>query len=289
MPGITHTKVIKFSAYTVQRFKQVQELLDRLDPQAEPQALVVPGSPTPEGGIIVFPGSFNPPTTAHLAMLKQARHFAYLHGHMKVYAAISKHIVDKEAVERPLLVDRIVLLDTVLRHHLRHTGIMLFNRGLYVEQAEAVRACSTYSPKVTELYFLVGFDKIVQILDPRYYEYRDAALHELFALAELLVAPRGAAGTAELTRLLDRPEHRQFASHIHTLPFNTADPDISSTHIRADLADHEPEVPPEVRRFIRQTHAYAPPVQLPDGSSIDCYGERTKAIEALLKHANAGK
>jgi nicotinamide-nucleotide adenylyltransferase len=289
MPGITNTKVIKFSAYTMQRFKQVQALLDRLDPQAEPQALVVPGSPTPEGGIIVFPGSFNPPTTAHLAMLKQARHFAYLHGHMKVYAAISKHIVDKEAVERPLLVDRIVLLDTVLRHHLRHTGIMLFNRGLYVEQAEAVRACSSYSPKVTELYFLIGFDKIVQILDPRYYEDRDAALRELFALAELLVVPRGAAGTAELTGLLDRPENRQFASHIHMLPLNTAYRDISSTRIREDLADHEQEVPPEVRRFIRQTHAYAPPVQLPDGSSIDCYGERVKAIEALLKHANAGK
>src|SRR5260370_18288796 len=115
MPGITNTKVIKFSTYTMQRFKQVQALLDRLGPEAEPQALVVPGSPTPEGGIIVFPGSFNPPTTAHLAMLKQARHFAYLHGHMKVYAAISKHIVDKEAVEPPLLCYPILLLAHVIR------------------------------------------------------------------------------------------------------------------------------------------------------------------------------
>lgn len=284
MPGITN--VIKFSTYTVHRFRQVQALLDKLDSQAEPQALVVPGSPIPEGGIIVFPGSFNPPTMAHLALLKQARHFAYLHGRMEVYAAISKHIVDKEAVERPLLVDRIVLLDTVLRRHLRHTGIMLFNRGLYVEQAEGVRA---NFPKVTDLYFLIGFDKIVQILDPRYYEDRDAALHELFALAELLVAPRGAAGTAELTRLLDRPENRQFASHIHALPLNAAYRDVSSTRIREDPADHEQEVPPEVRRFIRQTHVYEPPVQLPDGSSIDYYGERVKAIEAALKHANAGK
>src|SRR5579864_9580739 len=209
---------IHFSSYTIQRFKQVQALLDQLDSQAEPGALVVPDSPTPEGKIIVFPGSFNPPTTAHLALLKQAWQFARVHGPMHVYAAISTHITDKENVQRPLLVDRIILLETVLRHHLRHTGIMLFNRGLYVEQAEGVRACSTYSPKVTELYFLIGFDKIVQILDPHYYEDRDAALHELFALAELLVAPRGAAGTAELTRLLDRPENRQFASHIHTLP-----------------------------------------------------------------------
>ena len=286
MPDITNARIIRFSSYTIQRFRRVQALLDRLDPQAKPQALIVPGSPLPEGGIIVFPGSFNPPTSAHLAMLKQARHFAHLHGNMEVYAALSKHIVDKEAVERPLLLDRIILLDTVLRHHLRHTGIMLFNRGLYVEQAEGVRA---NFPQVTKLYFLIGFDKIVQILDPHYYEDRDAALHELFALADLLVAPRGAAGPAELTRLLDRPENRQFAPHIHALPLNAAYRDVSSTHIRQNLEAHEQEVPPEVRRFIRETHAYDPPVQLPDGSKIDYYGERIQAIERLLKNANAGK
>src|SRR5713101_9855975 len=111
---------VHVSEHTIHYLRQVQALLEQLQPEAAPQALITSGSPVPRGGIIVFPGSFNPPTTAHLALLKQARHFAYLHGHMKVYAAISKHIVDKEAVERPLLVDRIVLLDTVLRHHLRH-------------------------------------------------------------------------------------------------------------------------------------------------------------------------
>ena len=38
-----------------------------------------------------------------------------------------------------------------------------------------------------ELTLLVGYDKVVQILDPKYYDDRDAALHELFALARLLV------------------------------------------------------------------------------------------------------
>ena len=286
MSEIANVDVIRLSSYTIQRFKQVQALLEQLDPQAEPQALIVPGSPAPEGGIIVFPGSFNPPTTAHLAMLKQARHFAYLRGHMEVYAAFSKHIVDKETVERPLLLDRIVLLDALLRRHLRHTGIMLFNRGLYVEQAESVRASF---PKVTKLYFLIGFDKIVQILDPRYYDNRDAALHELFALAELLVAPRGSAGAEALSKLLDQPENRQFASHIHALPLSAVYRDVSSTRIRENLDAHEQEVPPEVERFMRETHAYAPPVQLPGGSQIDYYGERVKAIEALLKKPNVEK
>jgi len=286
MPKITITKQmnIHFSSYTIQRFKRIQALLDQLDPQAEPKALVVPGSPTPEGKIIVFPGSFNPPTTAHLALLKQAWQFARVYGPMHVYAAISTHITDKENVQRPLLVDRIILLDMVLRHHLRHTGIMLFNRGLYVEQAEAVHSSF---PQVTKLYFLIGYDKIMQILDPHYYKDRDAALRELFALAELLVAPRGEAGAAELAQLLDKPENRQFASHIHVLPLNATYREISSTRIRENPEAYEQDVPPEVQRFIRETHAYSPPEELPDGSKIDYYGERMQAIEAALKHANA--
>jgi nicotinamide-nucleotide adenylyltransferase len=275
-----------FSPYTIQRFKQVQALLDQLDTEAAPQALVTPGSPTPEGKIIVFTGSFNPPTTAHLALLKQAWQFARLHGPMHIYAALSKYTTDKENVQRPLLLDRIVLLDTVLRRHLRHTGIMLFNRGLYVEQAQGVRSSF---PQVTKLYFLIGFDKIVQIFDPHYYDDRDAALHELFALADILVAPRGKAGAEELTKLLDQPENRQFAGHVHALPLNAAYRDISSTRIRQNLAAHEQEVPPEVRRFIRETHAYESPLKPADGPKIDYYGERMKAIEAAVKQVNAGK
>src|SRR4249920_1854321 len=107
MSEVTKANAFHISAYTLKRFKRIQVLLDQLDPQAPSQALVVPGSPAPEGKIIVFPGSFNPPTFAHLALLKQAWQFAQMHGTMHVYAALSTHITDKERVQRPLLLDRI--------------------------------------------------------------------------------------------------------------------------------------------------------------------------------------
>ncbi|GAC1565801.1 MAG: hypothetical protein NVS3B14_04760 [Ktedonobacteraceae bacterium] len=246
---------------------------------------IVTGSPAPQGDIIVFPGSYNPPTKAHLALLKQARQFGSLHGGMRVYAAMSKRTTDKESVERPLLVDRILLLDTLIHNHLRHTGILLFNRGLYVEQAEAIR---TAFHKLRRLYFLLGFDKIVQIFDPHYYEDRDKALRELFALAEILVAPRAAAGASELTTLLTQAENVPFARHVHLLPLEAGYRDISSSRIRQSPAAHQQDMPPEVRRFVRETHAYAQPVLLPDGSTLDRYGERVRAIEQIT-HANAGR
>jgi nicotinamide-nucleotide adenylyltransferase len=271
------------SSYSIQRFKRIQSLLDQLDPQAPAQAFVVPGSPTPEGKIIVFPGSFNPPTLAHLALLKQAWQFARVHGPMHIYAALSTHITDKERVQRPLLLDRIYLLETVLRNHVRHTGIMLFNRGLYVEQAEAIKNAF---PQVSDLCFLIGFDKIVQIFDPRYYKDRDLALRELFELADFLVAPRGGAGPEELGILLDQPENRRYAEHVHALALSAAYRDISSTRIRQGFSAREQEVPSEVRRFIHATHVYDPPVELQDGTKIDQYGERMRAIESAIKSTN---
>jgi nicotinamide-nucleotide adenylyltransferase len=286
MSRVRNEEVFHFSSYTIQHLKQVQSLLDQLDPQASPQALVVPGSPTPEGKIIVFPGSFNPPTLAHLALLKQAWQFARAHGPMQIFAALSTHITDKERVQRPILLDRIILLEAVLRKHVRHTGILLFNRGLYVEQAEAVYRAF---PEVSKLYFLIGFDKIVQIFDPRYYKDRDVALTELFELADFLVAPRGKAGPEELRMLLDRPENRNYAKHVQMLPLSATYRDISSTRIRQGPSAHEQEMPSEVRRFIREAHVYEPPLELQDGTKIDQYGERMRAIESALKSTNVEK
>jgi len=166
---------------------------------------------------------------------------------------------------------------------LPHAGIMLFNRGLYVEEAETIR---NSFPKVKRILFLVGFDKIVQILDPRYYENRDAALTELFKLAELLATPRGDAGEHELAELLHQSQNERFARYIHRLPFNAQYRYVSSTSIRqgADLQD----TPQEVRQFMRETRAYAPPVRLSNGSEIDYYEQRVKQLEQDILSSGTG-
>ncbi len=344
----------------LQRAKKVQKLLDQLHPQSAPLALVVPGSAVPRGDIVVFAGSFNPPTVAHLALLKQARggeravgigegqadrdkpqslreegrgergegqadrdkpqslreegrgergeeeadrgkpqSLREVRGEqpLRVYAAFSKHTVDKEGVERPLLLDRILLLQVLLRRRLPDVGLLLFNRGLYVEQAEAIRASF---PRVRRIFFLMGFDKVEQILDAHYYEDRDAALVALFRQAELLVAPRGRAreggrdnavqsersvgtGQGSLRELLDRPENRRFARFIHALPFDLLYKDISSTRLREDGVAYAHDVPQEVRQFMKETRAYAPPVRRADGSMVDVYAARVHALGLLLQ------
>ena len=277
--GYTNTMSIQIAPHIAQCYRRVQRVLERLHPEERPWAMVSPGSLAPRGDSIVFPGSFNPPTLAHLAMLRQARAWARQRygGRWQVYAALSRQIVDKEAVERMTLLDRVVLLERVLEKQVRHAGILLLNRGLYVEQAQGIRAAF---PRVRRLHFLIGFDKLVQIFDARYYTDRDAALRELFALAQLLVAPRGSDGEDQVKDLLARPENRPFAGYVHSLPLEARYRDMSSTSVRQGMRSDE--VPAEVYNFIQRTRPYAPPERLSDGTERDAYAERTRALQVLL-------
>jgi nicotinic acid mononucleotide adenylyltransferase len=153
------------------------------------------------------------------------------------------------------LEDRLLLLDLLTAADGR-LGTLLLNRGLYVDQARLIR---TAYPLLGELVFLVGFDKIVQIFDPRYYDDRDAALEQLFALATFLVAPRGDDEAPALTLLLDRPENRRFAGAVRPLDLPPSLREVASSAVRSGLADGgQPDqtVPPAVTAFVEATGLY---------------------------------
>ncbi|HKC73152.1 MAG TPA: hypothetical protein VKF37_02995, partial [Chloroflexota bacterium] len=171
----------------------------------------VGGLHTPAGGegtlntIAVLPGSFNPFTGGHEALVAAA----WREGVGAVLLVLPVRAIDKEDVARAALVDRaLVLLQWAARHG--GAGVALVNRGLYLEQA-ALLAAQYPSSAIT---FLVGYDKVEQIFDPRYYTDRDAALEALFGLATLRVAPRQGRGHDALDTLLQREENRRFAAHV---------------------------------------------------------------------------
>lgn len=261
-------------------YRRVFRLLEKLRPTEQAWAYTSPASHAPQGNIMVFSGSFNPPTIAHVALLRQARRFArHQGGHWQIYAAMSKQSVDKETLERMTLLDRVILLEEVLKNEVKDTGLLLLNRGLYVEQAQGIRAAF---PGARRLAFLLGFDKIVQILDPRYYSDRNASLHKLFQLADLLVAPRGQHAENELRQLLAQSENLSFAHFIHPLPLVMKYRDISSTQARQHPEEPSTMLPDTVRDFITRTRPYMPPANGTDQAIPDLYAERTRALQKLL-------
>jgi nicotinic acid mononucleotide adenylyltransferase len=271
---------LKRAAYVLNRLFSLREAITSLDPSAPPQVRVISSGPTrPYRRVGILCGSFNPLTLAHSQLAEQVCQTWQLD---QVFLSLATLTVDKEQVTGLGLEDRLVLLSLYAAGR-PSMSVALVNRGLYVEQAQAFRRLLGAD---TELCFLTGMDKLVQILDPRYYQDRDAALHELFGLACLIVANRGELDQTAFRRLLAQPENQAFRSAIRFFPLSTAASainDLSATAIRHALAagrsihDH---VPAETAHYLNETRAYQPP-ELRAGEAIDAYALRLALIRLL--------
>ncbi|MBX6771206.1 MAG: hypothetical protein IRY83_05730 [Chloroflexi bacterium] len=264
--------------FDLPRLIALRSTLRELDPSHPPSFRVIsPVRRRETGSLALLPGSFNPLTTAHAALLEAALASGRAD---EGYYVLASRTIDKERIEGASLADRLICLTTFAADH-PGQGVMLVNRGLYVEQAEIVRSGM---PALRDLWFVVGFDKILQIFDPRYYTDRAAALERLFERAAFLVAPRAAAGRHELDAFMARPENRQYADRVVFLDLAEQYRALSSTRIRLAARGGEirmTEVPSIVARFIRETGAYTAPLRLADGEEVDRYALRETIIEAV--------
>lgn len=238
------------------------------------------------GRVGVLPGSFNPPTVAHLELARAARRRFALD---TVAFSLSSVIVDKERVEGLCREDRLVLL-SLLTADDPWTAAVVINRGLYSEQAPAFRACFGDD---ADLWFVVGMDKVLQIFDPRYYEDRDAALDMLFAHARLIAANREDWGDEALRALLDRSENAPYRERVQQLTLPPHLRDQSSSAVRRGVEGGESAgaaVAPAVRGFIEATGAYREPYELRLAALDTLYpvrewAQERVALDALLERA----
>jgi nicotinamide-nucleotide adenylyltransferase len=273
--------------YDLATLRRLDEQIIQVSTTTEPRSTIVAaphGATTNTRPLLLLPGAFNPPTIAHLALARASLHAV---PGARFFFTLGTTTLNKEQIERASLLDRLLLLDQSARRT-GDLGVLLTNQGLYVEQAAAAR---TAFPTTSDLFFVVGYDKIEQIFDAHYYQDRDAALRELFSLAQLLVAPRAGHEAADIAALLNRPENHPFQAAIRLIPLPDDYRQVSSSQIRAmlqippsnlaasPLADL---LPPEALIFCHETGCYAPPEHLPDGEMIDRYALRTALIMRVL-------
>jgi nicotinic acid mononucleotide adenylyltransferase len=255
--------------YDAARLREHIRALQDAVANPDPYGHVVNGPALPVGGRLgLLAGSFNPPTVAHTTLAKAGLANGQLD---RVYYVLSTHTVGKEVVTGAALEDRLLLLDRLAEADPR-LGTLLINRGLFLDQARIARAAF---PTLGALVFLVGFDKIVQIFDPRYYDDRDADLEQLFALGTFLVAPRGTDDAEDLAALLSAPDNRRFAGGVEPLDLPPELRDVASTAVRTTIGDgqtRDPATPPLVQAFIAATGVYAPDER---------YRRRLEALSAL--------
>ena len=265
--------------YDVKRFVGLRRIVHDLARDDGGRLYVLTSEPAQPCQIAVLAGSYNPLTRAH-ATLADA---ALREGASAVLLLMPLQAVDKERVTRADTVDRaLVLLEWA--SHRQGIEVGLVNRGLYVEMAALVSARYPGA----DIAFVVGYDKIVQIFDSRYYADRDAALGRLFDLARFQVAPRQGEGDQALRALLGKPENAPFAHGVTPLPLPPDVSALSSTQVRDAARAGQPWVslvPREAATFIEEALPYATPILLSNGESIDPYELR----QALFRDAASGR
>lgn len=229
----------------------------------------------------VFSGSFNPQTLAHAVVTEAARSTQRLD---VVLWVMARKTVDKESVDRASLTDRVVQLQAYARAAAPHDAVVVMDAGLYADQADAVQSLAGQK---CEVWLIVGFDKVIQIFDARYYTDRDAILRRLFGAAGLLVAPRAGQGSDELAALLMEPANRPFAKQIKLLPASSEVATIASTEarrlMRTDVTSDELSMllTPEGAALGLATGAYHDIERLQDGTLLDRYRVRNQWLDSI--------
>ena len=190
-----------------------------------------------------YPGSFNPPTVAHLAVASAARAACGLD---RVDLVVSTVALGKASVVVPSFSDRLAVLGEVVAARSDWLGLVVSDAQLLVDLSVGYDV------------LVVGADKWAQVLDPSFYggsvARRDAAVGALPPV--VAVAPRGSEGGGV-------PAGLPAGAVVLDVP--PAASGVSSTGVRVD--GRAEWMVPEAAAFDRLTGAWTDPARYAARSS----------------------
>lgn len=236
------------------------------------------GAAEREGGEVgVFPSSFNPVTRGHMAILQRA---AQIKAFEQILLVLDTQAVDKE-IFGATLVDRLVMLQLLQEDHPRFS-VGVSNRGLFLTKAEILMELY---PRGAEITFIVGYDTLARVFDPKYYEDTKDALNRLFTCSTFMVTNRGSSGREAVQQLVASAENGRFERRVHFLEIPPHLAQISSSMVRQRIRDGKPFarlVPARVRGVIERLRPYEGDTEIgPQGQRVNLYDLRTEVFRRL--------
>ena len=216
-------------------YERYTELFYRLDSTASPRIELVHRAETSisESGkrLGIFSGSFNPLTLAHTKMIEDTIAEYELD---ELLLLLAKANVDKGVFGLPLA----ARLLTLKRYTENQEGfsVGVSSHGRYIDKVTALKAIL---PPETVFYFIVGYDTLVRIFDPKYYTDFHTELRELFIEARFIVANRAEADIKTIESFMNEPEIRRYAPYVSCLLLPDVYAYMSSTEVRELLMQGE--------------------------------------------------
>ena len=193
----------------------------------------------------IFSGSFNPLTIAHIKLIEEARQQYQLD---EILLLLAKSNVDKDVYGLPLAGRILILKDYAVSHPYISIGVS--SHGRYIDKVTALK---TIYPPQTDFSFIVGYDTLVRIFDPKYYKNLHEELQHLFSQCRFIAANREEADINAIQQFLSQTSLQIYRQHVDYLLLPDDYAEISSTDVRRRIEEGEPIshlVPPIVVEFL---------------------------------------
>ncbi len=234
------------------RPEEYPAIVAALDPAGAPCMTFVRRAAGNPSKIAVLSASFNPPTLAHLRMAELA-HVDL--GYPEVVLELAIANVDKAATDAPLH-ERMMMMRAIAEPR-PWLSIAVATHGRFLDKMTALR---THFP-TTDVCFIVGYDTLVRVFDPKYYTHRDAELRALFDQTSFACANRERAGDDALRELLLIPTNAPYAEGVRPMALDSYHAGLSSTSVRISVAagQRRPDgLPEEVAAYLDGRRLYTP-------------------------------
>jgi nicotinate-nucleotide adenylyltransferase len=240
---------------------RIQHEINRLSGASIPEIALIKRAETGGPRLGVFASSFNPVTTAHVALMELA---AVTFSLDQVLALAGVSNADKQAYDCPLWF-RIEMLELALGSR-QDVSIGISSTPFFVDMIDAIARAiqGGVSP-----YFIVGFDTFIRIVDlesrylsryNRSFSDRSQPLSYLLSTGRLIVAARSGHGATEIAQMAAR-EPLISSGRVLYLDFPSDLGERSATEVRnrvRDGASITGLVAPAVERFIESNRLYWP-------------------------------
>jgi nicotinate (nicotinamide) nucleotide adenylyltransferase len=237
----------------------LRKIIERMESSSAPAIELVQRARLTGARLGVFASSFNPPTLAHLELMRLAREQFSLDETLALAGAAN---ADKLSYECSLE-DRLMML-LVATEGDERASVGLSSHAYFVDMVEAL--LRAYPPE-TDLHFIIGFDTFERALDiedrytARYYRKfnnRREAIKYLVERSRLIVANRDCNGREEIDRLIER-EKDLLEGRVLILETAGDLGERSATEVRRRARAHQSIdelVPAAVSRYIGERGLY---------------------------------
>lgn len=216
--------------------------------------------------LLILDSSFNPPHWGHYTLIKKGLQY---HTGKSSHVLLMLSVNNADKAPQPASFDKrmemMCLMADMLKEERISSSVGITTFGKYVDKYKVIR--KSYFPKGT-MSFLVGFDTITRIFDPKYYvpHLPSQALNDFMKSSEFCCLTR--AGEEEHNKQVNYADHisqgfyepsipRSWGSRIHVLVNDKKYECVSSSSIRKDILNSRSlnlltgELPPAIIKYIQ--------------------------------------